>query len=669
MDARSAGSRTSAVQKCAFATVGVAAAALTWLVLRGDADYATTAAAPERAAGIDAQLVADARPDLASGVDINGAADQASDAALLAEPTSNLDRQAIAGPSSRRALRGQIVDARSGQGLPYVSVHCRSNDQLVSEPVVTDLDGRFVSPSTGSDAACCLWVTDIVNSKRLAQVEHEHSGSEAPADLSVPVEVGPTLIVRLLGAPADKGPWKLRLLERPLDQEWSWLAPLVFRSDGPLVARYVTFEHAPNLGHRTFVQVANENESWRGEIEVAGPAGVHVVDVEVAPFTATLFGRVVDADRQPLEAHLVALPSEAGSAAESLHEVSTDDVGWWLLSGLEPGATRLLVSSAHRAVQRLDVELAAGEERELEVVLPRVRIGGNVTGALAGPREGEEPIGIVHLQSADGGVTDLVQVCIALPESESNPPDDGRTPFVFPDVPAGRYRVSVIALDGRHYEPDSVEVESPGYAELTTNDVWRMPALGNYSLSVRDAETKALLDRTTSLFHLPPFWSTQPTPGDPVQELAFLGETAPVTLVVGRAGYIPAALFLPDGYRSARRIEGRVEVQLELERGFGAALVVLDGGNSIGGEAAFASQLSTMPAVAGAKVLCDGIAIGTSDAHGLALCRSAAPIRKVEVDLPGWTLLASHHFLSEGGSSYLPIDGSGGLGFVLMVRD
>jgi hypothetical protein len=232
--------------------------------------------------------------------------------------------------------------------------------------------------------------------------------------------------------------------------------------------------------------------------------------------------------------------------------------------------------------------------------------------------------------------------------------------------------VSVIALDGRHYEPASVEVEAPDYAELTTSDVWRMPALGFYSLSVRDAQSKQPLDQTMSLFHLPPFWSTQPTPGDPVQELAFLGETAPVTILVGRGGYVPAALYLPDGFRSARRAEGRVEVQLELEPGYGAAWIVVDGGNSIGGEAAFVSQLSTMPVIRGAKILADGRVIGVSDARGLALCRSSEPIGRVEVELPGWSQLAIHNFphnFTASDPRGREIDLDHGLGFVLMVRN
>ena len=80
--------------------------------------------------------------------------------------------------------------------------------------------------------------------------------------------------------------------------------------------------------------------------------------------------------------------------------------------------TRILVSSAHRAVQRRTWTSKLGKSASSRSSC-LVRMGGDVSGALAGPREGEEPIGIVHLQSADGGVTDLVQVCIALPASES----------------------------------------------------------------------------------------------------------------------------------------------------------------------------------------------------------------------------------------------------------
>jgi len=138
------------VQRCALVAACVAAAALIWIAVRGETDFAVASAAPGGAIEGDKTPDTDAAPTLASGAELA----RASDAALLAEPTSTLDRRAIAGPARRRAVRGRVVDARSGQGLPYVSVRCRSDDQLLSEAVVTRLDGRFVSPGTDSDAPC-----------------------------------------------------------------------------------------------------------------------------------------------------------------------------------------------------------------------------------------------------------------------------------------------------------------------------------------------------------------------------------------------------------------------------------------------------------------------------------------------------------------------------------
>jgi hypothetical protein len=669
-----------AARRSAVVLLALAAAALTWFTLRSEPDSSIPAAAPGAAMEVVASDAhGELRPALAASAATAPEPDRAREATAPVEPSSALQRQSIEGPALRQALRGRVVEARTGQGLPYVDVCCRTEDQSFGPVVRSDRTGRFESRWTGSEAVCWLSATDALTGARLGRLEHEHAERDAtPSDAVLPVEVGPTLIVRLVGAPADKAPWKVRILERPTDHVWSWQMPKVLEPDGALAARYVRFEHEPGLGCRTWIQVAGADESWMGEVEVAGPAGVHAVDVEVVPVKASLSGTVLDEDDRPVEgAQLIALHANPGSSAEGMPKTTPNDAGWFRLDGLLPGRSRLLVSSPHRAVQRLEVELEAGEEREIEVVLPRVRIGGSVSGALVGPRQGEEPIGIVHLRSADGGVTDLVQVLVALQSDGSNPPDDGRTPYAFPDVPAGRYHVSVTALDGRAYEPASAIVEAPGYAEFTTREVWTMPRLSNYSLRVRDAHSGATLDSTRSLLHMAPFWSTEPTSGDLVQELAFLGEGAEVTLVVGRQGYVPAALYLPEAYRSARRVGEQVEVQLALEPGFGAALVVLDGGSSIGGRAAWSSQLSALPGIAGAKIVANGRVIGTSDARGLALCRSDAPIVDIQVELAGWSTLAIQHLRGFSPASvsakvqtvtyYRAV--LDGLGYVLMVRD
>lgn len=638
--------RGIALRKAAAACAAAGAlAALAWIAVREDSILPASAAAPRAESPTEGR----GSPALQGVRPVASASVTPSSVVAPSPPDAALERQAVpAGSSERCRLRGRFVDARTGQGLPQVEVKMRSGDQVTRDLVQTTSEGRFTSLQEFASGSVWLWGSDSLAGRSFGRKEHGHAAphSEGIGELEWRVSVGPTLIARLFNAPEDCV-WRLRLVEdlgQREQQEWTWLYAKELASDGALGVRYSHYEHEPALFREVRIQVASSDDVWRGEARIEGTPGVHEVEVRVEAVGTTLEGVVLDEGRNPVAATLVAMKSEPVLTSR-LHwpETTTDEAGWFRLSTLDPGSVHLLVSSDHRAVERVDVELSPGERKSVEIVLPRVALAGDVRGVLAGPMEGEEPIGIVRLVSADGGRTDLVRMCVAM-SFAANPPGDGLTPFAFEDLPQGRYRVSVLSLDGRTLAPESILVEAPGQVEFRTDQVAAPVDSSRYSLTVSDARTGERLKDVRAVFHLPPFWSTNFSLGDPIRALAFLGETAPLTLVVACEGYVPAALFLPEAYRTARRDGGRVEVQLDLEPGHGLALVVLDAGQTLGGRGARSSQLSAMPALAGARVLARGRVLGTSDARGLALCRSSDPIDDFEVELPGWTALSTQGF-------------------------
>jgi hypothetical protein len=661
--------RWSTKRKVALACAAAAAlAALAWLALREDA-IAPASAAPPRVEEVAADTAA---PSLRGAASEELAPATPSSAAAASEPSASLERQEVSDDAAGRLkLRGRIVDARTGQGLQQVEVKLRSGDQETRDSTQTDTEGRFASQVNFASGSLWVWGMDLLAGRTLGRIEHAHAAAEdgKAGELEWRVAVGPTLIAKLVDAPQDRV-WRLRLIEDPGQPgalEWKWLYAKELAPSELLGVRYAAYEHEPATFRDVRVQVASSDDVWRGEARVENSLGVHEVELRVEAVGAALEGLVLDEDRKPVAATLVALGA-ADRPASRLQwpETTTDDLGLFRFVSLEPGPLHLLVASDHRAVERVAVDLLPGERRSVEVVLPRVAVAGSVRGVLAGPVEGEEPIGIVRLVSADGGKTDLVRVCVAM-SLAANPPGDGRTPFEFADLPRGRYRVSVLSLDERAYAPDSIVVEAPSTVEFRTDQVAAPVHDLRYALDLRDAQTGERLDGARSLFHFPPFWSTVPMLGDPVHGLAFLGENAPVTLVFARDGYIPAALYMPDAYRAARREGEVVEVQLGLQRGHGLALIVLDAGQTLGGRSARASELSAMPTLAGARILVGGRLVGTSDARGLALCASGEPIADFDVELAGWTALSTQP-LDEDDSNGIRSPSAVPLRFVFMVR-
>jgi hypothetical protein len=614
-------------------------------------------------------------------------------------------------PTAANLVRGRVVDASTGQGLPYIKVWLYESGENAGDAVLTDREGRFEIPRTGERLR--LRFRDALTSKTLGGMPVPAS----PEEVVFEAKVGPTLLVRVSGAPKESMDWSVRLfepgvspsyrvgtqtrtdeLERlafaqpteryvprgrvavtlPLQPDraqpgaWSWCSARL-EPDGVLVARYAKSELTPTPGRTLRIQIVESEEVWQGEGEIDSVSGVISAEIHVAPVQAMLSGSVMDVDSNAVLGDVVAFPSGPRDSSSPASVVSTRFDGTWRMKDLAPGPMRVLVFSENRSVGHADVELELGTDTPLEFVLPRAPSAADVNGALLAPAHGADPEGIVCLESTaqDGAWSPRPWVQAKLSTA-------GRALFSFDDVQQIEHRVHVLALDGRSYAPTSPTVAPGGSIEFTTEQPECPFSWTSYDLSLRDSYTHQELRSGSFLLAIGPVWCGSVIHGDPLQSLARLGEDAPVALLIGHPDHQPALLRLPEALRAARREDGRVDVVLELQRGHGAGLIVLDAEHapraflnpSKRGDWTHSSRWNwsrldeflPMRGLQGAKIVSRGRVVGTSDELGVALCASDEPIRRFEVLLDGWTMVDVKGF--RGDEEVSPC-----LGYVFMVRD
>ena len=101
-------------------------------------------------------------------------------------------------------------------------------------------------------------------------------------------------------------------------------------------------------------------------------------------------------------------------------------------------------------------------------------------------------------------------------------------------------------------------------------------------------------------------------------------------LVIPAPGYVPTLVEMSD----AELVDGEPSLDVALEPGHGAALLILDAHRTHGTDSRTGDLLPVL-GIAGARVVADGKMLGTSDAQGLALCRSKQPIEQFDGARPG----------------------------------
>jgi hypothetical protein len=345
-------------------------------------------------------------------------------------------------------------------------------------------------------------------------------------------------------------------------------------------------------------------------LKVFRPNGERAADLEGAfdpaapeewlvhvPWPTFVHGTVLDRAGQSLPRVEVALvPRRAGAP---ILEGRTRD-GEFSLQGLRPGGYTLYLRIGLES-HALELDVRRGPNELGELRLPFGETSGEVRGRLSAP-DGAPEARVLLL----GEREDLA----AAVEAEADPTRPDTSTFLFRNVPSGRYRLEILASDGRCYEPQGLSL-----APSATEHEFRATGLRErFRLRVVvDGE----MEEACGLVRLHGQWLLD----DGGYALADVERW--IALVPGRRPV--------TGERP-----GRGEIRLEPEAGHGQAFLFTEAGR----DTAWANGGGVRGRMlGGVEVVADGRTVATSDAAGLAVLDLARAPVEVAFRLPGWRVV------------------------------
>lgn len=354
----------------------------------------------------------------------------------------------------------------------------------------------------------------------------------------------------------------------------------------------------------------------RGERPVAHPEG-----------GTWLRGAVVDLTARPVAGALVkGIPLDGKG---EMADVVSDDSGAFELTGLEPGRYRVLVQGRFASATPFDLVLAEGVNEAGTVILPARPVAGAIEGRLVSD-DGEDPSGVLLLRDLESGKERARNAAFSFFGQQ----EEETGSFAFRDVPVGRYELSLVALDGRPYEPRQVLVEPPASGlEFRA----RGPAAKGYRLRVRARESDQALGFFYAL-RLHGMW---------VGDDAAAGEDEvmpwPVPWIVWAEGRRPVRGVAPE--LQGDETEPHL-IDVALEPGHAEVLLFKD----VASDRLLADEFNAefAPGLPGVSVWSRGRSIGTSDADGLVVLDSSEDPGELEFRHSGWRVLAEERL--EGGT-------------------
>jgi len=541
-------------------------------------------------------------------------------------------------PSGRAPLAGRVLDAGTGEPLPYFQIELRGEgDQRAT--ATTGAEGRF---ETGEPLSAGAYEVLLIDHPMLRQRAAENEpgprtqavfGPGSEPDLEAPV--GPTYLLQIELPPGLELGDLTAHLRVPQDFRTSgWdlhLAPL----RGPEGDRHHPWVRFAELEARFFreqgpfeIEVTSSDGLWAGSAPVSVLAGVERgVSIELSA-RGVVSGTVRDG----------AGPAAAAVVLRRLDEPADErrapagEDGAYRFAWVEPGRYSLVFESPRHVPLERELWVEGGERQAQDALLERRAGGGSVEGILTS-RSGTYR-GTVILALAP--LTDQESVTFATARWNE---EDGvlRGRFRFKDVAAGQYGLRVFSCsDQLEWNPPAALVPAPGRVEFEClDDVERVDLgvhavdaasrveLSEVSILYQTGQRSIRLERTSEeLFALAGegfVWRHVPGPF-PIRGFPVHGT---LRWMVASPGYRPAygdesAFVVQDGGRRA---------DVALQAGWGLQLLFADVQNG-----------APLP---GVRVLADGEPIATSGEDGI--CRLAGPARPLCLDfeLDGHTLAGS----------------------------
>jgi hypothetical protein len=550
-------------------------------------------------------------------------------------------------------LHGEVLDIRTREPVPDYEL--RLNGSGGRETVVTDAEGRFASEERFEAGDIEIDLVDRAEPSRggwqvqggVPERRHEHrvEGREArPAKLRIPVGptyrfdvdlpagldvedfeaafvapgAGPTLspLHEALGEPLadERGPTRLFFEGMNDASRREKTAPL--RAGDPPWARFrsplgrlLQRQFDPEETGEYELALRSRDGAWWGSATVTSIEGIEPEPVRITlGGRGALAGAVRDEDGDPLPAVAVRLAEGPGSGARIVAAVKAGRDGTYELRWIPVGDYELRAQSQRRPPGARMVTVVAGEVTRRDVTLRSPTGNGAIAGVLRS-RTGtlRDKGGMLLLRRIDGREFHTMQ-------SASYRRENGEyvARFEFPDLPVGRYELTLEPRNNLRWSPLRMEVVPPATdLEFVCHD-----DVPTFDLEVRavDAETGAPVEEC---------WAVVRVAGreldDDYETDLYLDVPADdsLTWMVRARGYRIAR-----GDRSALELgpEHRI-LEARLERGWGEVFRV----TTHDGEP-----------LAGVELFVDGEPVGTTDVDGvIAIDRDARP-QRIELRRAGW---------------------------------
>jgi len=592
------------------------------LVLAGSAWLAWSAArAPRAGGGTPADASAGLEPPVAADIALEG------DAELV--PAAEEPGRSPMAPSSA-PVSGKLLDRDSGaviEGGVVLSLSViASAAGTHAERVAPGPGGLFHTQRSFPKASLRVQLLEarsgvvLCASREPFDPEHSTWTVRVALGLLVPIDVvGPDGLEPVLQ--------RARVVERGPGgtSEWPWtvvsgdVQPFV-RYPKPLVPQGGVAE----LELEAFSRVGGRCLTGRASLPATrgALAPVRVPLVE----DTTVVGRVLDARGRGLEDVTVwLLPLDA--PARDLSD-DTEGTGAFLFGEPELGAHELILSKGlvHSEPVRVDVRPGRNDLGPLELALPwddAIRV------QLVDPESEHDPAALLVLTELESG-----RRFYATSEINFFSDDDGQSAFAFEQVPPGRYELRPVSFTGGRFEPASARVV-PG--AVVTFQAVAAPS-GGWGFRVRDAESGDELDEFIAFGLVEGSWLGSTFDSEDVFPID------PSAWLVTAPGYRPLRLPPDQRFDRTTRVEHDethevLVADIALERGWSLPVVcrALEPATTLDEMAAcLASPL------AGARVVADGRAVGTTDAGGLAVVELERAPERIEVELAGWRTVSSY---------------------------
>ncbi len=600
----------------------VAVLAVGWWLVQRSADEAPSTSSAAAESTTDERVSASATPT------------DSSQALATAREAAPRAQAPIANAELARRHRVRLVDERTGEPAPFFTLRVSTNGDEATVQT-TDADGELLLEGSArlalaeSEAGLDRIQTRPDALARLPRFVDVALAPDSPEPLDLRIPLGPTYRLRVT-PPAGATLADLSATLVPADPRQAFdSAFATVRADSTAWVRFRPAALFIGGGPPYRLKLATRDGLWFGEAEVPSNVGVQraPVAIEFEP-RARLSGRVTNDAGEPIVNQLVRVELPGASFASTSNRpvfVRVDERGRYDFHCLPHGAYTVRLEAEHHLPLERSIELAAGESRELDLVVER-----------APP---EELVKLTGRVVSETGVFEKRLYVGAIP-----------------DDPKGSRKQAVVqwsTVEGRKLGAFEIEV-APGLYRLSLQAAGLLEVEPRELSWTPDSPPPEFLVRDRGEFGAVVVRARDPETGDALAplrvRLTLEGDETGRFLASASSGTEVRLEHVPIGRTCSYRIDsdGR-QSQWGDVRVDPSGVAILEASMPLGWSSEVNVVDSDGQALAGARVFFDDALVGVSDARGELRVSLGREPRSARAELDGWRAVDSGAYSAETG--------------------